>query len=66
MTELRKKTCCFTGHRTIPADELLAVVRRTEQTIRLLVEKQGVRDFGVGGAIGYDTEAAELLFRLKR
>ena len=39
-------------------------MERTEQVVRQLIEK-GVVFFGVGGAIGYDTEAAKLLSRLR-
>ena len=41
-----------------------SILERTEQAVRQLIE-QGVVFFGVGGAIGYDTEAAKLLFRLR-
>ena len=64
MADLRQKTCCFTGHRAIPEKELPAILKRTEQAVRRLIE-QGVVFFGVGGAIGYDTEAAKLLFQLR-
>lgn len=64
MADLRQRTCCFTGHREIPAKDLPGILRRTEQAVRRLIE-QGVVFFGVGGAIGYDTEAAKLLFRLR-
>ena len=64
MADLRQRTCCFTGHRAIPEKELPGILERTEQTVRRLIER-GVVFFGVGGAIGYDTEAAKLLFRLR-
>ena len=64
MGDLRQRTCCFTGHREIRAEYLPAILKRTEQVVRRLIE-QGVVFFGVGGAIGYDTEAAKLLFRLR-
>lgn len=64
MTDLRQRTCCFTGHRVIPEKDLPGILERTEQAVRRLIE-QGVVFFGVGGAIGYDTEAAKLLFRLR-
>ena len=60
----RQKTCCFTGHRDIPPQDLKGILNRTEKIVRRLI-CQGVVFFGVGGAIGYDTEAAKLLFRLK-
>jgi uncharacterized phage-like protein YoqJ len=64
VADLRQRTCCFTGHRVIPEKDLPGILERTEQAVRRLIE-QGVVFFGVGGAIGYDTEAAKLLFRLR-
>lgn len=64
MVDLRQRTCCFTGHRVIPEKDLPGILKRTEQAVRQLIE-HGVVFFGVGGAIGYDTEAAKLLFRLR-
>ena len=64
MADLRQKTCCFTGHRAIPEKDLPGILERTEQIVRELIER-GVMFFGVGGAIGYDTEVAKLLFRLR-
>ena len=52
--------CCFTGHRNIHPGE----IKKTEEQIRLkvfdLIDK-GVRTFYVGGALGFDTLAAEVL-----
>ena len=64
MADLRQRTCCFTGHRVIPEKDLPGILKRTEQAVRQLIER-GVVFFGVGGAIGYDTEAAKLLFCLR-
>ena len=64
MGDLRQRTCCFTGHRELREEDLPAILKRTEQVVRRLIEK-GVVFFGVGGAIGYDTEVAKLLFRLR-
>ena len=61
---MRERTCCFTGHRDIPADRLQMVMTGTEAKVRELIS-QGYRYFGVGGAIGYDTIVAEMLFRLR-
>ena len=61
---MRDKTCCFTGHRTIPLSEMNLVTQKTEEFIKSLI-LNGVKYFGVGGALGYDTLAAEILFRLK-
>ena len=63
--ELRKQTCCFTGHRDIPTDRTQEIAERTANEIRRLIVHYGVRFFGVGGAIGYDMLAARVLFRLR-
>lgn len=62
---LKQKTCCFTGHRIIPEHDVDVITARTEIKIRELILHNGVRFFGVGGAIGYDTLAAKILFRLR-
>ncbi len=61
---MRERTCCFTGHRDISADRLQMVVTGTEAKVRELIS-QGYRYFGIGGAMGYDTIVAEMLFRLR-
>ena len=65
MADMRGKTCCFTGHRDIGTFEKIKIVRRAETIIRELYSK-GVRYFGVGGAIGFDTIMAQLLFKLRQ
>lgn len=61
---MREKTCCFTGHRRVPIAGMPAILSRTEALIRQMVQK-GVTDFYTGGALGYDTLAAKLLFDLR-
>ena len=56
---MRERTCCFTGHRDIPADRLQMVMTGTEAKVRELIS-QGYRYFGIGGAMGYDTIVAEM------
>lgn len=63
--ELREKTCCFTGHRELPIGKAQEIAERTANEIRRLVVNNGIRFFGVGGAIGYDTLAAKVLFQLR-
>ena len=58
---MKEHTCCFTGHRTIPTDKMQEIVARTEARVRELI-RGGYRCFITGGAVGYDTLAAELLF----
>lgn len=61
---MKEQTCCFTGHRAIPAGQLEEIVARTTAKVRELIS-EGYRCFVVGGAVGYDTLAAELLFWLR-
>ena len=60
----KEKTCCFTGHRVSPTRALPRLVEELKQTLRRLIG-EGVRYFGVGGALGFDTLAAETVLRLK-
>lgn len=59
-----EKTCCFTGHRNIPANEYEKIQKILEETIISLIEK-GVCYFGAGGALGFDTMAALTILKLK-
>ena len=59
----REHTVCFTGHRRIdPQDE--PVIQQLTPLLELLY-KQGYRDFLCGGALGFDTLAAEHVIRLR-
>ena len=60
----RQQTCCFTGHRNVPKKDVDQILERVEMFVRALVEK-GVTTFCVGGAIGFDTIAAQLLLYLR-
>lgn len=61
---LRNKTCCFTGHRNLPVGEEEIIWMRTLNHLVPLLE-QGVKFFGVGGALGFDTLIAEKLLDLR-
>lgn len=58
------KTCCFTGHRVIPSEALPWLAASLEKTVRGLVA-EGFCYFGTGGALGFDTLAAETILRLR-
>lgn len=62
---MKSKTCCFTGHRALPADRLPQIKQRLEEEILKLV-RQGVVYFGAGGALGFDTLAAQTILNLKQ
>ncbi len=59
------KTCCFTGHRMISAQDVVRLRVSLSETIEALY-KDGVRDFLCGGAIGFDTLAAKTILDKKR
>jgi len=62
---LRKRTCCFTGHRVIPKYAIINLEKQLELAIIQLIE-QGVVYFGAGGALGFDTMAAQTVLNLKK
>ena len=61
---MREKTCCFTGHRNIPKGEEAAVRARIREET-LIQMARGVDTFLVGGAIGFDMLAAEVLLEMR-
>ena len=62
---MREKTCCFTGHRKLPFWGRRKVAAKLEKTIINLIDR-GIRFFGAGGALGFDTLAAQTVLRLKK
>lgn len=64
MGTTKEQTCCFTGHRKIPLLERHRLEKKLGQTIQQLVD-EGVRYFGVGGALGFDTMAAQAVLRMR-
>ena len=62
--EMKKHTCCFTGHRRIPHEDM----RRIQQQLRDIIVSSiecGYVFFGTGGALGFDTLAAQTVLELK-
>jgi len=63
---MREKTCCFTGHRELPTGlGRWKLSKRLEKAVVKQIEK-GVRFFGAGGALGFDTLAAQTVLKLKK
>ena len=60
----REKTVCFTGHRKIPQKALPEVRSRLYSAVARLI-LDGYTDFVCGGAVGFDTLAAECVLGLK-
>ena len=58
----KQMTCCFTGHRDLPQDKYEYIKETTKREVIKLINK-GVRYFGTGGALGFDT--AQVVLELK-
>lgn len=56
-------TCCFTGHRTVPKHHRRAVTEAIEYHVRDL-RNHGFTRFMAGGALGFDTLAAETILAM--
>ncbi|MDP4121385.1 MAG: SLOG family protein [Bacillota bacterium] len=65
VTDDRKISCCFTGHRDIPHDMRIALAEKLEAEIERL-QSEGVKCFLAGGALGFDTVAAESVLRVRK
>ena len=61
---MKENTCCFTGHRDIPAEKGENVKTKLKEQILVLLE-EGISTFLVGGALGFDMLAAEVLVDLR-
>lgn len=62
---MRDQTACFTGHRKIAPGQQNLVAGRLINTIESLIS-EGYRYFGAGGALGFDTIAAQCILHLKK
>ena len=58
-----EQSCCFTGHRVMNAGEDIA--GRLVCEVETLINSFGVKTFYAGGALGFDTVAAECVLGLK-
>ena len=62
---MKNQTCCFTGHRKIPVWQYKYIATQLKSKIIELI-KQGVIYYGAGGALGFDTMAAQAVLELKK
>jgi hypothetical protein len=60
---VRERTCCFSGHRKIPPEQYTQIAGRLRNEIERLI-KNGYVFFGAGGALGFDTMAADTVLNL--
>lgn len=59
-----KDTCCFTGHKALPANKINEILINLDREIDKLIAK-GVTVFISGGALGFDQIAALLVVAKK-
>lgn len=57
MGEKEMRVVCFTGHRELPLDRLVALADRLKRAVAYAYD-HGAREFRAGGALGFDTLAA--------
>ncbi|MBR2860575.1 MAG: DUF1273 family protein [Clostridia bacterium] len=60
-----KLTACFTGHRIIAKEDLPSIKEKLRQAIDQCVES-GITRFICGGALGFDTLAAQAVLEKKK
>lgn len=61
----KRNSCSFTGHRILASEEKQALLPRLKSTVLYLIS-QGVKEFHCGGAMGFDTLAASVVFDVSR
>lgn len=59
------KSCCFTGHRMIPIRDSARISAALSQTLRTFADA-GITEFICGGALGFDTLAAQAVLKLRQ
>ena len=57
---MKENACCFTGHRTLPSNQIENIIIKLDLEIENLISK-GVTNFISGGALGFDQIAASLV-----
>ena len=65
MDEHRNYACCFSGHRNIPSKQRTAIRNQLHTTVEQCIQN-GYRFFYTGGALGFDTMAAQVVLEHKK
>lgn len=65
MTIERKETCCFTGHREIPKSLNDNLYNRVMDGVNYLYRTHNIKTFLAGGAVGFDTVAAQAVLKCR-
>lgn len=63
---MNTNTCCFSGHRKLPAQDLDCLRRKLDKTIIYLHREKGIDHFISGGALGFDLLGAERVILLRK
>ena len=63
---MKKRICCFTGHRNILEEDYNKIYDLTKTTIENLILNKEVTYFKVGGARGFDTICSLCILELKK
>lgn len=58
-------SCFFTGHRRLPKNRIDTIKKILKLKIKELIEDKGVECFIAGGALGFDTLAAQTVIEIK-
>lgn len=61
----RDECCCFTGHRRIETGQLAFLRQVLQKEIASLAVRKGVKAFIAGGALGFDTIAAQAVLQAR-
>lgn len=61
----KTRSCFFTGHRKISKEKQILIKQKTKEYAEKLIVEYDVKNFICGGAIGFDTIAAEAVLELK-
>ncbi len=59
-----RKSACFTGHRSFTGDTT-NLEARLYDILERAINKESVKDFYVGGAVGWDELAAQTVLKLR-
>jgi uncharacterized phage-like protein YoqJ len=62
----KNRTCFFTGHRRLATEKIEIIKKKTEENIERLIIDYDVKNFIAGGALGYDTLAAESVIEMRK
>ena len=58
-------SCCFTGHRRISVEQKRLLIKKLDKLLDTL-SARGINHYICGGALGFDTLAAQVVLQKKR